>query len=415
MNNGDSASNEGTRGLPGAPSTLRRYIRPPVTPRPVCPSCRRPERVCVCASVRTAQTRTHVVFVQHPREARVPISTCRLAHRSLPGSEMFVTMEPERLPQLAARLAEPGAMVLFPGPGSVDVNALSRPPATLVVIDGTWSNARKLIERSPLLSGLPRLGFTPSRPSAYRIRREPALHCLSTIEAVVTVLEALEQAPGRFAPMLQSFTAMVDKQLTHIGGPTLRPGRHAVRQLPSERLRALGDRLVLLAAEAGGDGHEARLSWVAVRPSTGERFVSLLVPDRPLGSYVPDAIDLPVGVDLEPFAAANARWASFARPDDVVGSWGRFHSMVLVDQGVEVGEHLDMKHFVTDALHRRIGGVERLAEQVGATLPTDQGRPARVLAAMEAVLRALMEGALAAGQPGGRRALAVEETVVTQG
>lgn len=365
-----------------------------MTPRPICPGCLRPLRVCVCDAVRTAESRTRVVFVQHPREARMPVSTCRLAHRSLPGSEMYVAMSPEGIPELAARLGEPDTMVLFPGPGSIDVTELTTPPRTLVVVDGTWINARKLVERSPLLSALPRLGFTPPVPSNYRIRKEPAAHCLSTIEAVAYVLEALEGAPGAFTPILGSFTRMVDLQLAHVGTHSDRPGGHPPRVSPKDRIRALGDRLVLLAAEAGGLGEDARMCWSAVRPSTGERFSSLLVPELPLGPYVPDGIEVPEGVTPERLAEAITRWNTFARPDDIVGTWGRFHTMVLADQGVIVGKRLDMKHFVTDALHRRVGGVEVLAQQVGAALPMGLGRPARVLGAMEIVLRHLLAGTL---------------------
>lgn len=150
----------------------------------------------------------------------MPISTCRLAHLSLPNSEMHVTFGPEGRPMLSARLAEPGTMVLFPGPGSVDVATLTTPPRTLVVVDGTWSNARKMVQRSPLLSSLPRLGFNPKHPSTYRIRKEPAAHCLSTIEAVAYVLDVLEGTPGQFAPILGAFDRLVETQIAYgQGGP----------------------------------------------------------------------------------------------------------------------------------------------------------------------------------------------------
>lgn len=150
----------------------------------------------------------------------MPISTCRLAHLSLPNSEMHVTFGPEGRPTLSATLAEPGTMVLFPGPGSVDVASLTTPPRTLVVVDGTWSNARKMVQRSPLLASLPRLGFNPAHPSTYRIRKEPAAHCLSTIEAVAYVLDVLEGSPGQFSPILGAFDRLVETQIAYgQGGP----------------------------------------------------------------------------------------------------------------------------------------------------------------------------------------------------
>lgn len=361
-------------------------------PRAVCLRCRRPERVCVCAALRREDSRTRVVFLQHPREARMPVSTCRLAHLSLPNSEMHVAMWPEAVAGLAARLAEPGTMVLFPGPGATDVRDLPAPPRALVVVDGTWINARKLVERSPVLAALPRLGFTPPAPSNYRIRREPAPHCLSTIEAVAHVLEVLEDAPGRFTPMLGAFTRMVDLQIAHIGGPQRSP-RRAPRPGPLDRLRALDDRLVLVFAEGSGAGDDALLQWVAVRHGTGERFESLVRAPSAVGA--PRDLVLP-SLPVEPLAAAVARWAAFSRPDDVLGTWGSHPAEVLDAQGVAVGRPLDFKRLVTNLLHAPLGGVEALATRRGATLPEGSGRAARKLVALDAVVGALLAGALRA-------------------
>ena len=364
-----------------------------------CLRCRRAESVCVCAAVRPAESRTRVVFLQHPREAKMPISTCRLAHLSLPNSEMHVAMRPEGHAHLEAVLAEPGTMVLFPGPGSVDVADLAEPPRVLVVVDGTWINARKLVQRSAILSALPRLGFTPDAPSTYRIRKEPAAHCLSTIEAVAFVLEELEEARGQFTPILGSFTRMVDQQLAHVAAhPNSRAaGRHAAPRVTAvDRVRALGDRLVLVFAEACRDGDDARLQWVAARPSTGARFAAVARPTRPLGPHTPIDIELPDDTVPEPFADAEARWRAFVRPDDVFGTWARHPVEVLAEQGVGIADMLDFKRLTTNLLHATLGGVEALAERNGAALPTATGRPARKLAALEAVLAALLAETLRA-------------------
>ena len=187
-------------------------------PRDVCYRCRRPQAVCWCASLKPMHSPTRVVFVQHPRESRVPISTCRMAHLSLPNSELHVAMRPEGLK------LPPDAAVLFPSDGAVDVTCVDTAPSTLVVVDGTWSNARKLVNRSPVLSALPRISLNPDRPGNYRIRKEPKAHCLSTIEAVALVLGHLEGEPLKFQPILSAFDRMVDTQLEHIGQG---PSRHA--------------------------------------------------------------------------------------------------------------------------------------------------------------------------------------------
>lgn len=338
----------------------------------------------MCAALRPMESRTRVVFLQHPREARMPVSTCRLAHLSLPNSEMHVGMRPEGSPHLEALASEPGTMLLFPGPGAVDVNDLPAPPRTLLVVDGTWINARKAVERSPLLSALPRVGFTPSKPGNYRIRKEPAEHCLSTIEAVAYVLEALEAAPGRFTPILGSFERMVDLQLEYIAE---RPKTRAERppkpmtehRATLERLRTRTERLLLVYAGgntwSAASGPAELLRWVAVRPATGERFESVL--------------RRPPLVEGEELGAALARWYQFVSPDDVVCTWGKFATDLLRAEGIGAGEHLDLKRLAAGLVNARLGGVEHLAARLGATLPEGDDRAGRMLVALDRVVEAM--------------------------
>src|SRR5215470_17057087 len=84
--------------------------------RELCLKCRRPASVCWCGALKPMHSPTRVVFVQHPRESRVPISTCRMAHLSLPNSELHVRLNGEGL-----ALADDAA-VLFPSDGAVKVS-----------------------------------------------------------------------------------------------------------------------------------------------------------------------------------------------------------------------------------------------------------------------------------------------------
>jgi DTW domain-containing protein YfiP len=351
---------------------------------------------------------TRVVFVQHPRETKVPVSTCRMAHLSLPNSELHVGLTAVGNARLEALCAEPGVAVLFPSEGAVDVGELASPPRTLVVVDGTWSNARKVVERCPLLSRLPRVSFTPARPGNYRIRKEPAEHCLSTIEAVTHVLEALEHAPGRFVPLLGAFDAMVDRQLDFIGtgGGRARHRfarrRNSVPKPPLQPLRDAREHLVAVFGEANAwppdhpgrpPGDDAELvQLVARRLSTGEAFHALLQPRRPLGPTVGFHLDLaPEAILAAPAReAVLARWAAFLAPGDVLVGWGGFCRDLLEAEGARSGPFLDLRSLHAQHLGARPGSVEALAERGGAALPAGQGRAARRLAALAAVTAALL-------------------------
>ena len=196
----------------------------------MCWVCRRPAVVCWCGDITKVATRTRVLFLQHPLEAKVGVSTCRMAHMCLPNSEYFVGLSALEHPRLTELCAEPGTALLFPSPGAVDLRDLHGPPlSTLVLVDGTWSTAKKLALQCPVLSKLPRVALTPSQPGNYRIRREPAPHCLATIEAAAQALEILEDAPGLGAPLLRAFDAMVERQLVYIRAQLPNASRHRSR------------------------------------------------------------------------------------------------------------------------------------------------------------------------------------------
>jgi DTW domain-containing protein YfiP len=170
---------------------------------------------CFCDRITILPTRTRILMLQHPREHHVAIGTARMAHRALPNSRLRVGTHFAEDPGVLAALADsPATYVLFPGPGAVPVEQLPRDRAlTLVVLDGTWSQARKLLRLNPSIAALPRVAFRPLKPSAYVIRKEPADFCVSTIEALAEVLGVLEPEGGRFARLLDPFHAMVDRQL----------------------------------------------------------------------------------------------------------------------------------------------------------------------------------------------------------
>ena len=114
---------------------------------------------------------------------------------------------------LARALSDPARppILLYPGAGAIDiVRSPPRGPVTLVVVDGTWAQTKKVVTSNPNLAALPRYAFVPSRPSEYRIRREPNATSVATIEALVHALTALEG--DRFEDLLAPFRFVRDGQ-----------------------------------------------------------------------------------------------------------------------------------------------------------------------------------------------------------
>ena len=73
----------------------------------------------------------------------MPIGTARMAHLSLPNSELHQGVEFTSHARVRELAAANGTALLFPGDGAVDPSELAEPPRTLIVVDGTWAQARK--------------------------------------------------------------------------------------------------------------------------------------------------------------------------------------------------------------------------------------------------------------------------------
>lgn len=192
--------------------------------RPHCPRCSRPLNHCLCALIPRLSSRTRVLILQHPSEVRHALNTARLAALGLSNAELRVGEVFEDLPAL---LAQPGyrACLLFPGeqaqPLPQFATQLDGLPALLIVPDGTWRKARKLLHCNPLLAALPRVTLMDGLESRYRLRKAPMPGALSTVEAVVSALDILE-APAQFDALLKPFEALIEGQIEAMGAETFR-------------------------------------------------------------------------------------------------------------------------------------------------------------------------------------------------
>jgi DTW domain-containing protein YfiP len=250
--------------------------------RPTCYRCFRPSAHCLCGVIPVVDNRLPVVILQHPRERTHPFGTARLAELGLARVQVLV----DHLGRLR-RDARPlgsleGAALLYPAHEARDVTSL-RPdevPRRLFVIDGTWHHARTLYRDIPGLRSLPHLTLPSHLRSTFQIRRQPDVHCLSTIEAVVFALRALEPDTSGLEALLESFATMQGRQLAtqRSAGRTRRHTRgHASRAIPRRLIEGYAS-LVVAYAESTLEPAQGRrlLCCAAMKPATGERFHRVL-------------------------------------------------------------------------------------------------------------------------------------------
>ena len=378
-----------------------------------CRGCGRALVTCFCDRITVLPTRTRILLLQHPREHRVAIGTARMAQLALPNSRLRVGLDFADDPAVLAALAQSlSTYVLFPGAGASPVERLPRDQdLTLVVLDGTWWQARKLLKLNPAIAALPRVAFLPHRPSAYVIRREPASFCVSTIEALAAVLKVLEPEGERFDRLLDPFYAMVARQRWFQS--EIRASRHHFTRRPrvspqtalAARLTADWPRLVCVHGEANAwpRHHPAReeaetVHWVAHRPATAETFEAVMAPRRVLADATPEHVEL----SPERLRAGCSRkewhdaWTGFARPDDILVMWGTYYRDLAAADGLPLSvPSVNLRDEVSRLLRRRFGTVEAGMASLGATprplaVP---GRGGRRLAALVGALESLRANA----------------------
>lgn len=176
-----------------------------------CPTCLLQLEICVCAVLPRVEARTEIVLVRHRTERRLTSNTGRFAALSLSN----------------ARIVEYGGGETFdPGPLLTPQTALlycsgpARPlpfvPLRLVVLDGSFRQARRMYKRVPELRNLPELSLPAPRVTPTRLRQPTQPEGMSTIEAIAAALSALE-GPELAAPLWALHAELV-RRADHLRG-----------------------------------------------------------------------------------------------------------------------------------------------------------------------------------------------------
>jgi DTW domain-containing protein YfiP len=206
----------------------------PTVAAPDCPHCRKPLPLCVCEGVTPIKNRVEVLILQHPQEQDRALGTARLTAMhfanavlkiglswpSLSKALGRVVADPSRWAVLylgsakAADLDTTEEVVAINRKGEVEENqrAILRGIEGVVLLDGTWSQAKALWWRNAWMLKCQRVILGPSQPSRYgKLRREPRRDGLSTIEAAATVLASLEKRSDIADTLNASFERMLKR------------------------------------------------------------------------------------------------------------------------------------------------------------------------------------------------------------
>lgn len=198
-----------------------------------CPRCLKPLTLCVCDEVAPIENGVELLILQHPQEQDRLLGSARLAARHFKNATFKVGLswpslskilgrdtDPKRwailyLGSLKAEALAPGRdIVVTTGKGDAlpDQDQALRDIEGVILLDGTWSQAKAIWWRNAWMLKCRRVLLARSRPSRYgKLRKEPHKDGLSTIEAAAMLMARLEDDPKIEAALNTSFAHMLDK------------------------------------------------------------------------------------------------------------------------------------------------------------------------------------------------------------
>ncbi len=197
-----------------------------------CPHCGKPLPLCICDSVTPIESRISLLILQHPQEQDRALGTARLTAMHFKDAVVKIGLSWPSLSKAFGRpVHDPSRWaVLYLGSAKVsdldteaEIVAINRKGEVephqrailadiegVVLLDGTWSQAKALWWRNAWMLKCQRVILGPKRPSRYgQLRREPRRDGLATIEAAGLLLAGLQKRPEIAATLDASFERML--------------------------------------------------------------------------------------------------------------------------------------------------------------------------------------------------------------
>lgn len=207
-----------------------------------------------------------LIVLQHPAEEKRCLRTVPLLKLGL-QPDRFHLFKGKRFPlprhsrTLDALLADPRSLLLFPSREAVPLEHIDPHdgPYNLVLLDGTWPQAKAIYVCSQQLHGMRQVKLLATGHSNYIIRTQPTEGCLSTLETAARALAVLERDERYATELVRPLHALCQFQLDN-GAVTHHSKELLLRTQTYPKL--VGKRLnrllrdaddVELAADAGKD------------------------------------------------------------------------------------------------------------------------------------------------------------------
>ncbi len=176
---------------------------------------------CICSMVPKLTSEQSLMLLMHPNELSRDTNTGKLLQQCQLNVEHAIWDRKQPPKALVERLADTNLypVLLFPGENSLTLAQVtqqsqqqSKKPL-FIILDATWQEARKMINKSRWLEDLPMMGLSTQGDSEYQLRRNQQQGNLCTFEVAAQLLGQLgeennqQQMQSFFARYLATFQA----------------------------------------------------------------------------------------------------------------------------------------------------------------------------------------------------------------
>ncbi|HBC3525720.1 TPA: DTW domain-containing protein [Vibrio alginolyticus] len=185
-----------------------------------CPTCGF-QFNCMCSLMPKLTSEHNILLLMHPNELKRDTNTGQLLEQCQLNIERVIWDRKQPPAELLTLLADPSRypVLLFPCEETItleDVVLQSQQQTKtplFIILDATWQEARKMINKSRWLEGIPTMGLSASADSQYQLRRNQQQGNLCTFEVAAHLLGQLgeqnnqQQMQRFFAHYLALFQA----------------------------------------------------------------------------------------------------------------------------------------------------------------------------------------------------------------
>jgi DTW domain-containing protein YfiP len=186
--------------------------------RTVCEHCKFSINTCICSAIKLINNTVNVIILQHPSEEKMTKNTAKLLKLSLTHCQI-IKGEKETDFEILNTLPTQSTFLLYPNEQALNIDNSSELKQIthithLIVIDGTWKKAYKMLQLTPQLNQFQNISFSHVPQNRYIIRKAPRSDSLSTLEAVAHSLFLIDgQSPE---PLYALLDELINKQTLHM-------------------------------------------------------------------------------------------------------------------------------------------------------------------------------------------------------